>query len=73
MIDGTKLLSRKETAAYLGLRPQTLAAWAVTGKYGLPFLKIGRSVRYEFSVVRKWASSRTAGVIAGRTEAYRDN
>lgn len=42
----TSLLSRSAAAAYLGLRPQTLAAWASTGRYCLPMVKIGRYAKY---------------------------
>lgn len=41
-----KLLSRKEAASYLKLMPQTLAVWACTKRYDLPYIKIGRSIRY---------------------------
>lgn len=48
MANGTmsRLLNRREAADYLGMKTQTLAAWAITGKYGLPFVKVGRAVRY---------------------------
>ena len=42
----SKLLTRREAAEYLGLKPQTLAAWAVTGHYGLSMIRVGRSARY---------------------------
>ena len=42
----TNLLSRNAAAAYLGLRPQTLAVWASTGRYDLPMVKIGRYAKY---------------------------
>ena len=43
-------LNRKEAAAYIGLdNPNTLAVWASTGRYGLPFIKIGRKVFYRRS------------------------
>ena len=41
-----ELLTRPEAAAYLGCKPQTLAIWAATGRYALPFLKVGRLVKY---------------------------
>ncbi|WP_249354852.1 helix-turn-helix domain-containing protein [Ralstonia sp. 3PA37C10] len=40
------LLDRQEAAAYLGLKPQTLANWAVTKAHNLPYVKVGRNVRY---------------------------
>lgn len=41
-----QLLNRKKAAAYLGVQPNTLAVWACTQRYDLPYIKIGRSVRY---------------------------
>jgi excisionase family DNA binding protein len=41
------LLTRREAAAYLGVSEQTLAIWKCTGRYDLPYLKIGRLVKYE--------------------------
>jgi excisionase family DNA binding protein len=41
-----KLLSRKEAAKYLGISAQTLAVWACSNRYSLPFSKIGRLVKY---------------------------
>ena len=40
------LLSRKQAAAYLGLSEQTLAIWKCTGRYNLPYVKLGRLVKY---------------------------
>lgn len=41
-----RLLSRAEAAEILGTTPGTLAVWASTGRYGLPFVKIGRLAKY---------------------------
>lgn len=40
------LLTRKEAADYLGVKVQTLACWACTGRYHLPFVRVGRLVKY---------------------------
>jgi excisionase family DNA binding protein len=40
------LRTRKEAADYLGLKEQTLASWACTKRYHLPFVRIGRLVKY---------------------------
>lgn len=61
-----KLLSRKEAAEYLGLRPQTLATWHVTGRYHLPVVKVGRSVRYRLSDLERWLDARTIGEMDGQ-------
>lgn len=43
----SKLLTTKEAAAKLGLLPATLVVWRCTGRYKLPFIKIGqRRVMY---------------------------
>jgi len=42
----SELLTRKEAAEYLGVRPRTLAVWAATKRYGLPMIKVGSLVRY---------------------------
>jgi excisionase family DNA binding protein len=68
MLQSARLLSREEAAAYLGLKPQTLAAWAVTGRYGLPVVKVGRSVRYRLADLEAWLATRTIGAVAGREQ-----
>lgn len=42
----TQLRSRNEAAAYLGLAPNTLAVWACTKRVRLPFVRVGRLVKY---------------------------
>jgi excisionase family DNA binding protein len=41
-----KMLTRKDAAQYLGVTEGTLAVWASTGRYKLPFIKVGRKVLY---------------------------
>ncbi|EGA64178.1 helix-turn-helix domain-containing protein [Vibrio brasiliensis] len=41
--------NRKQAAEYLGLSEGTLAVWASTGRYQLPFVKVGRKVFYRKS------------------------
>ncbi len=52
-------MTRKQAADYLGVRPQTLAVWGSTGRYSLPFLKVGRNVRYRKSDLDLWLRKRT--------------
>ena len=56
------LLTRNEAAEYLGVKPQTMAVWALTGKYGLPMVKVGRAVRYRKSDLEAFIKRRTVGV-----------
>jgi len=63
------LLSRDEAAAFLGLKTQTLASWASSGRYPLPFVKVGRAVRYRLSDLEKFLADRTVtstGELAAR-------
>ncbi len=54
-----RLLNRIEAAGYLGVLPQTLAVWASTGRYQLPFVKVGRKVYYRRVDLDAWLESRT--------------
>jgi excisionase family DNA binding protein len=47
----TRLLTTNEFAAALGFKPQTIRAWVFFGK--IPFVKLGRSVRFEPSTVEQ--------------------
>ena len=42
----TKLLTPIETSAMLGLSVETLNVWRATNRYKLPYVKVGRLVRY---------------------------
>lgn len=53
-------LSDKQAAEALGLKPSTLAVWRSTGRYGLPYVKVGRLVRYRISDLAEFLASRTA-------------
>jgi excisionase family DNA binding protein len=57
----TELLTREQAAEYLHLSPQTLATWASTGRYPLPFVKCGRLVRYRVSDLEEFLTARTRG------------
>jgi hypothetical protein len=43
------LLSRREAAKYLDVRPGTLANWAYKGNFSLPVVYIGRLAKYRKS------------------------
>jgi len=58
---GTPLLSRNEAARFLNVRPQTLACWASTQRYCLPFIKVGRRVMYRLSDIEQFISANLVG------------
>jgi len=55
----SELMTREDAAAYLGVEVQTLACWATTGRYGLPFIKVGTRVKYRKSDLDQWLECRT--------------
>ena len=57
----SELLTRDEAAAYLGVKPQTLAVWHTTHRYHLPLVKVGSKVRYRKVDLDAWLESRTVG------------
>ena len=56
---GADLLDDHAAAAVLDVSPGTLSVWRSTGRYALPFLKIGRKVRYRRADLQAWMASRT--------------
>ena len=58
----TPLLSPIEAARYIGVTGNTLAVWRCVGRYDIPFIKIGRLVRYRVSDLEAWMESRTRSI-----------
>lgn len=44
-----ELFTTDQVAEMLGLSPHTLAVWRSEGRADLPYIKVGRSVRYEIT------------------------
>jgi predicted DNA-binding transcriptional regulator AlpA len=57
--DLLELLDEKEAARFLDNSPGTLSVWRSTGRYNLPFIKIGRNVRYRRADLIAWLEKRT--------------
>ena len=60
----TDLLDEDAAAAFLSLAPATLRIWRCTGRYALPFVKVGRLVRYRRVDLEKFIARRTHGEAA---------
>ncbi|MBX7075613.1 MAG: helix-turn-helix domain-containing protein [Pirellulales bacterium] len=54
-------LPPKGAAQYLGVREQTLAVWRSTGRYQLPFTRVGRLIRYRVADLEKFLELHTVG------------
>lgn len=50
----------KLAAFTLGVQANTLAVWRSSGRNRLPFIKVGRSVKYRISDLAEFIASRTA-------------
>ena len=53
------LLTAAQAAMYLGVKIQTLAVWRCTGRHDLPFVRVGRCVKYRQSDLDAWLANRT--------------
>ena len=68
-VDAATLLTREQAAEYLGIAPQTLAVWATTKRYNLPFIKVGRCVRYRQRDLDRFLEQRTVDTTDGQIRA----
>ena len=60
IIDRTReLVDEQEAARILDTTPGTLSVWRSTGRYNLPFIKVGRNVRYRRADLEAWLEERT--------------
>lgn len=55
----SEMLTPSALANKLQLNEKTLANWRCTGKYRLPFIKVGNRVLYRQTDVDAWLESRT--------------
>mgnify|MGYP002861748065 CR=1 FL=1 len=56
-LNNDKHVSRVEAASILDKSPGTLAVWASTKKYNLPFFKIGGEARYWLSDITNFLNA----------------
>ena len=54
-----RLYSPEEAAEYLGVVENTLSVWRSTGRYNLPYIKVGRLVRYRLSDLQAFLARHT--------------
>lgn len=55
------LLPPPEAAEYIGVTVRTLSVWRCVGRYNIPFIKVGRLVKYRKSALDTFLDSRTRG------------
>jgi predicted DNA-binding transcriptional regulator AlpA len=57
-----QLLNEKEAASILTVQPATLTTWRSKQSQALPYVKLGRAVRYRRSDVMAFIDAQTHGV-----------
>lgn len=62
-IKNVELLNSDQAAAYIGVSPGTLEVWRCTKRYHIPFIKVGRLVRYRKSELDSFLEQRTIDVV----------
>lgn len=60
----TDLLGTQQAAEYLGVTVSTLEVWRCTKRYNIPFIKVGRLVKYRKTALDAFLESRTIGTEA---------
>jgi len=58
-LNNDSLLTRKEAAAYLGVKEITLAIWKSTKRNGLPVVKVGRLAKYRYGDLLNFVERQT--------------
>lgn len=56
-----ELLTAKQAAAFLKVKPGTLASWRTTKRYPLKYTRVGKSIRYRRSDLQAFLASREQG------------
>jgi excisionase family DNA binding protein len=60
----SELFNTAYAAQYLGVTPKTLEVWRCTKRYNIPFIKVGRLVKYRKADLDAFLESRTVGAEA---------
>jgi excisionase family DNA binding protein len=55
------LFTPQQAAEYLGVSVNTLEVWRCTKRYNIPFIKVGRLVKYRKLALDAFLESRTVG------------
>lgn len=58
-INTKRLVTPEEAAQLMGTAVGTLTIWRTTGRYNLPYVKVGRLVRYKLSDIEAFIERRS--------------
>lgn len=56
-----RLLNNEEAAAELGVTPRTLEVWRCTKRHSIPYIKVGRLVKYRQEALDAFLLAQTVG------------
>lgn len=59
------LMKQAECAALLNCAPRTLEQDRIRRRWGVPYVKLGASVRYDRAAVLKWLADRNPQTVEG--------
>jgi excisionase family DNA binding protein len=55
------LLNTEQAATYLGVTSRTLEVWRCTKRHAIPYIKVGRLVKYRKTELDHWLARQTIG------------
>lgn len=58
------LLTPFQASEMLGVTEGTLSVWRSTGRYNLPYVKVGRKVLYSRNALESWIKDRTVNLLS---------
>jgi excisionase family DNA binding protein len=70
LLHGNDLLTTEEAAKRLGLSSATLCIWRTTKRYPLPYIKVGRMVRYRVEDLNTFLQQQTQNMPKDHVKAY---
>jgi excisionase family DNA binding protein len=53
-----ELLTPIQAAEFLGVSKNTLCVWRSLGRYNVPYIKVGRLIRYRKNDLKEWLERR---------------
>ena len=56
-----RLLNNSEAAGHIGVTPRTLEVWRCTKRHAIPYIKVGRLVKYRQTDLDTWLAAQTVG------------
>lgn len=61
LLKANGLLTNDVAAAYIGVTPRTLEVWRCTKRHQIPYIKVGRLVKYRQTALDTWLAAQTVG------------